>query len=143
MTHDHTRLTWLTNYHLKEGNSGVIELGEENEIHIQAMLEFLYAFNYDRAEKEGHSGKKCRSHTDTEAHVPGAPGCVLWPFGLSVAMYRIGDQYDIATLRNYASSRAHFMLTMSLSVGELVRLFLHLLLVQDMFNMLGIKKKSC
>ena len=88
---------------IQEGNTGNIELKEEDEVHMKAMIEYLYTFNYKEAENE--LGRDCDDNDESHAHSFKDPECVLRVFALHIAMHVLGDKYDINSLRVYACSR--------------------------------------
>lgn len=54
---------------LQEGSTGIVQLEEEDEIHVRAMIEYLYTFQYHEA--EGDDLELCISHDPTEEHTYG------------------------------------------------------------------------
>ena len=80
------------------------------EIHVRAMIEYLYTLKYTEAEAK--SSRKC-SHGANEAHIFDDPQCKLWPFGLSIALHVLADKYDIASLAQDASARLKHLLDQS------------------------------
>ena len=104
----------LDAYHLRiqESHIGVIELKEDDERHVEAMIEFFYNFSYDSAEdqKTHEMLCKCCTKLDDHTHSFTDVNCKLWPLGLSIAMHVLGDKYDIISLRQYACSRLEYLL---------------------------------
>ena len=87
---------------IQEGDTGVIELKEDDELHVEAMIEYLYTFNYDEAEPA--SDEDC-VNDENHAHSFDDPRCALRIFALQIAMYVLGDKYDVNSLMLYACSR--------------------------------------
>ena len=85
---------------------------EDDEIHVEAMIEFFYTFSYDSAEDQGTRNMICMCCTELDDHTHSFMdvNCKLWPFGLSIAMHVLGDKYDIISLRQYACSRLEYFL---------------------------------
>lgn len=108
---------------MQEGITGEIELHEDKEIHVRAMIGYLYNLNYTEA--EGNPPDTC-THANDEAHVFDDPECILWPFGLSVAMHVLADKYGIEHLAQDASTRLKHLLGISKnSWGDDLRVVKH------------------
>ena len=67
---------------LQEGSTGIVQLEEEDENHVRAMIEYLYTFQYREA--EGDDLEICISHGPTEEHTYGMsfPGSLSLSFAL-------------------------------------------------------------
>ena len=99
---------------IQEGNTGIIEL-KEDEVHVEAMIEYLYTFNYKEAENA--LGRDCDDNGESHAHSFKDPECVLRVFALHIAMHVLGDKYDINSLRVYACSRLKTYLCHEFSIA--------------------------
>ena len=91
-------------FSLQEGHTDSIELKEDDELHVRAMIEYLYTFGYTVVENSGPYEAVCPGHSRDEDHTLDQR-CILWPLGLSVVMYTMADKYDIDNLKNHACAR--------------------------------------
>ena len=67
------------------------------------MLDYLYTTKYTAPTPSDPDLFCCRH--DEAPHSFDNTACYLWPYGLSVAMYSLGDMYDIPGLRRYSCVR--------------------------------------
>lgn len=95
---------------IQETHTGVIELKDDDERHVEAMIEFFYNFNYQSAENNQKPVCLWCHQLDDHTHSFLDVKCDLWPFGLSIAMHVLGDKYDIISLRQYACSNLESLL---------------------------------
>ena len=87
----------------QEGDTGIINLQDEDETLVQVMIDYLYTeeltiiksakFSEKKGKTCGHGGN---DHSCTDQT------CCLWPFGFPIAMYAMGDKYDVPGLRKYS-----------------------------------------
>lgn len=92
----------------QEGDTGIIELQEEDEILAKAMLDYLYTGEYTIPTLQTLGNREC--HHDGPEHSSSIESCYLAPFGFAIAMYALGDKYDIAGLRTSSSAHLKDML---------------------------------
>ena len=92
----------------QEGETGVIELQEEDEILAKAMLDYLYTGEYKTPCLQNVESRQC--HHDDPNHSSSIETCYLAPFGFAISMYALGDKYDIPGLRTSSSAHLKDML---------------------------------
>lgn len=87
---------------MQEGITRIVELEEEDEIHIRAMIEYLYTSEYLQTERD--ATHVC-THGDDVEHSLVDTSCRLWLFGVSVMMHVLADKYGVDHLSQYACAR--------------------------------------
>lgn len=68
------------------------------------MIQFLYTTRCQISNYEERKRGHC-DHPEEEAHSCNDPSCHRWIYGFDIALYTMGDKYDIPGLRIYASLR--------------------------------------
>ncbi|KAG6986521.1 multicopper oxidase abr1 [Physcia stellaris] len=87
-----------------EDRTSTIELHEETDYLVQAMIQFLYTTRCQISNYEERKRGHC-DHPEGEAHSCNDPSCHRWIYGFDIALYTMGDKYDIPGLRIYACLR--------------------------------------
>lgn len=89
---------------MQEDKTSTIELHEETDYLVQAMIQFLYTARCQMNNYQVRSRGHC-DHSEEEAHSYSNPACHRWIYGFDLAIYNMGDKYDIPGLRVYACFR--------------------------------------
>ena len=73
------------------------------------MIEYFYKGSYTVNKipdfKNDEDRLKCDHEKDDPDHGCLDPTCFLWPFGLTILMWVLGDKYDIPGLRAYSCTK--------------------------------------